>query len=142
MLAHACLQRRTRMLKEPLLAPVWGIPLRQHNGLLDGDPRAFTITWPRTQWPAGLGWPCGKLIPPSGVSRRGIKVCAGAGLWLNKCLCSCTGSRAVAFPCPSSSVAAAPVTPAYLLPCSCLFACAAMSSLAGCTEAPGKEQNC
>lgn len=69
------------MLKDPLLASVWGIPRREHNGLLDGDPVAFTITRPKTQWPAGLGWPWGSLNPPSGASRRGIQVCAGAGLW-------------------------------------------------------------
>lgn len=130
------------MLKDPLLASVWGIPRREHNGLLDGDPMAFTITRPKTPWPAGLGWPCGSLNPPSGASRRGIQVCAGAGLWPSKCLRSRIGSGAVAFPCPSSSVTAAPVTPAYLLPCSCMFACPAMSSLTGCAEAPGKEQNC
>lgn len=106
------------MLKVPLLAPVWEIPLREQNGLLDDDPMAFTVTWLKPQWPVGLGWPRGRLTPSSGARRREVKVCAGAGLWLSKCLSSHTGSRAVALLYPSSSVTAAPVTPAYLLPCS------------------------
>lgn len=108
------------MLKDPLLALVWGIPLREQNALLGGDPVSLTITWPKPQWPAGLSWPWGRLIPPSGASRRGIKLCAGAGLWLSKCLSSSTDSRAVPALCSSSSVPAAPVTPAYLLPWSCM----------------------
>lgn len=108
------------MLKDPLLAPEWGIPLIEQNGLLHGDTKAFTIAWPKSQWPVGLDCPRGRLFPSSGASRRGIKACAGAGLWLSKCLNSCIGSRAVALLCPSSSVTAAPVTPAHLLPCSCM----------------------
>lgn len=108
------------MLKDPLLAPVWGIPLREQNGLLRGDTMAFTITWPKPQWPVGLGCPRDRLFPPSGASRKGIKVWARAGLWLSKCLSSLIGSRAVALLCPSLSVTAAPVIPAYLLPCSCM----------------------
>lgn len=108
------------MLKDTFLAPVWGIPLREQNGLLHGHAMAFTIPWPKPQWPVGLGCPRGGLFPPPGASRRGIKVCAGAGLWLSKCLSSRIGGRAVALLCLSLSVTAAPVTPAHLLPCSCM----------------------
>lgn len=85
---------------------------------------AFAIMWPKPQWPPGLGWPRGRLIPPSGASKRGIKgnkgMCWGWSVAEQVSLFPCIGSRADALLCPSSSVTAAAVTPAFLLPCSCM----------------------
>lgn len=88
--ASSCLlRRRVRMLKGPLLALVWGIPPKEMGALGRWQvPVAFPVTWPKMQWPARLGWPRGRLIPPSGASRRGGKACFRrgrpvAGLWLS-----------------------------------------------------------
>ena len=90
MLAHACLRRRARMPKGLLLGLVWGIPPKERRGALGRwqVPVAFPITWPTMQWPAGLGWPWGRLNAPAGACRRGRRVDFGrgrrpaAGLWL------------------------------------------------------------
>lgn len=135
-LAHACLRRRVRMPKGPLLALVWGVPPKEWRQALGRwqVPLAFPITWP-----AGLGWPRGRLIPPSGAGRRGRKVCfgrgrPGAGLWLS----SGSVPALVARRCITVSILTSNCSSSN----SCLSAGGVTYALSGCSETLKKEWDC